>query len=71
MKLENEAAYELAKSYVLTQNLSTHHVFFRTFMEVYEDYDKWLSTGDPKAAELKDKPGSQVIKTHPLNLMGR
>jgi|GEM_PF-285470 len=48
MKFENQDAFKMTAAYLeRKENLSAASAYFKTFVETYEKFDRWLDSPDP------------------------
>ena len=67
MKFENQDAFKLAVSYMeRKENVTGITVYFKSFIETYQKFDRWLSAADPVQAVEEEK---KAAKANPDSLL--
>lgn len=67
MKFENQDAFKLAVAYMeRKENITGITVYFKSFIETYQKFDRWLSAADPVQAVEEEK---KAAKANPDSLL--
>ncbi|MDU6442443.1 MAG: hypothetical protein E6559_21570, partial [Pantoea sp.] len=64
---ENQDAFKLAVAYMeRKENVTGITVYFKSFIETYQKFDRWLSAADPVQAVEEEK---KAAKANPDSLL--
>ena len=67
MKFDNEDAFKLAVAFMNhKENATIASSYFKTFIDTYQKFDRWLSAADPVQAVEEEK---KAAKANPDSLL--
>ena len=65
MKFDNEDAFKLAVAFMNhKENATVASSYFKTFIDTYQKFDRWLSASDPVSAMKAEKAAAKAQRKY-------